>query len=68
VRGEVYTGFKWVNLREKYHLEFPGVDGRIILIWILRKWCVRGMDWIDVPQARGRWRTNVKAIINLRVP
>jgi hypothetical protein len=28
--GEVHTGFWWGNLREKDHLEDPGVDGRII--------------------------------------
>ena len=26
-----YKGFWWVNLRERYHLEDPGIDGRIIL-------------------------------------
>jgi len=30
-RGEVYTRFWWGNLRERGHLEDPGVDGRIIL-------------------------------------
>jgi len=30
-RGDVYTGFGWGNLRERDHLEVPGVDGRIIL-------------------------------------
>ena len=30
-KGEVYTGFWWVNLRERDHLEEPGVDGRMIL-------------------------------------
>ena len=30
-RVEVYTGFWWGNLRERDHLEDPGVDGRIIL-------------------------------------
>ena len=37
---EVYTGFRWGNLRAKEHLEDPGVDGRIILRWIFRKWFV----------------------------
>jgi hypothetical protein len=36
-RGEVYTGFWWGNLRERDHLECPGVDGRIILRRIFRK-------------------------------
>jgi hypothetical protein len=40
-RGEVYTGFWWGNLRERDHLEDPGIDGRIILRWIFRKWDVR---------------------------
>jgi len=30
--GEVYTGFRWENLRERDHLGDPGIDGRIILI------------------------------------
>ena len=34
----VYTGILWGNLRERYRLEDPGVDGRIILRWIFRKW------------------------------
>jgi hypothetical protein len=33
-----YTGFWWGNLREGDHLEYPGIDGRIILRWIFRKW------------------------------
>jgi len=37
---EVHTGFWWGNLRERGHLEEPGVDGRIILRFIFRKWDV----------------------------
>jgi len=40
VRGEVHTGFWCGNLRERDDLEDPGVDGRIILRWIFRKWHV----------------------------
>jgi hypothetical protein len=48
-REEVYTGFWWGNLRERGHLGDPGVDGRIILRWIFRKWDVRvwtGSSWL----------------------
>jgi hypothetical protein len=35
-------------------LEDPGVDGRIILRWIFRKWDVGGMDWIELAYDRDR--------------
>jgi len=37
-RGEAHTQFLWRTLRERDHLEDTGVDGRIILRWIFRKW------------------------------
>ena len=39
-RGKAYIGFWWRNLRERDHLGDPGLDGRIILRWIFRKWDV----------------------------
>jgi hypothetical protein len=44
-----------------------GIDGRIILKWILDEW-VGGMDWIDLAQDRNRWRAVVNAVMNLWVP
>ena len=66
-RGEVYEVFWWGNLRESGHLEVPGVDTRIILKWIFRKWD-GGMDWIDLSRDRDRWRALVNAVMNLLVP
>jgi hypothetical protein len=64
----VHTGFKWRNLRERDRLEDPGVRGRIILRWILRKldWG-GGMDWIELAQNKNRWWALMKTVMNLWV-
>jgi hypothetical protein len=60
--------FWWGNLSERCHVEDPGIDGRIILRWILRKWDGRGMDWIDLAQDRDSWQALVDMVMNLWVP
>jgi hypothetical protein len=47
----VYTGVWWGNLREGNHWGDPGVDGRIILGWIVEKWDVgvwNGWSWLRI--------------------
>jgi hypothetical protein len=51
------TGFWWGNMRERDHLGDPGVDGRIILRWIFRKWEVEvwtGSNWLGIGTVGGR--------------
>ena len=64
--GKVHTWFWRGNLRERHYLEDPGLDGRIILKWILRKW--DGVNWIDLLHNREIWRALVNALMNLRFP
>jgi len=55
-RGGVYTGFWWGSLRERDHLVDPGVDGRIILRYIFRKWYVGawiGTVWLRIGTGGG---------------
>jgi len=47
-REKAYTVFWWGKLRERDHLGHPGLDGRIILRRIFRKWDVgiwTGSSW-----------------------
>jgi hypothetical protein len=55
-REEARKGFWWGNLRERDHLEDPGIDGRLILRWILRKWDVgvwTGFSWLRIEKGGG---------------
>jgi hypothetical protein len=37
------------------HISEMDVDGRIILIWIFRKWDVGGVDWVELAQVAGTY-------------
>jgi hypothetical protein len=54
--GEPYTGFWWGNLRYRDHLGDLGVDERITLRWIFRKWNVvswTGLSWLRIGTVGG---------------
>jgi hypothetical protein len=55
-RGETYTDYWWRNLKERDHLGDTGVDGRIILRWIIMKRDVSvltGSSWLSIGTGGG---------------
>jgi hypothetical protein len=55
-RREAYTGFCWGKLRERGHLEDPGIAGRITLRFIFRKYDVvlwTGSSWLRIGTVGG---------------
>jgi hypothetical protein len=55
-RKEACKGFWWGNLQERYHWGDPGVDGRIIIRWIFRKWNLviwAGLGWLRIETGGG---------------
>jgi hypothetical protein len=64
----VCTGFWWGNLKERDRWGDPGIDGRIMLGWVSKKWDVGVRTGLGLVQDRDRWRALVSAVRNLRVP
>jgi len=55
-RREAYTWFWWGNLKVRDHLGDPGVNGRVILRWIFKKWDVwvwTGSSWLRIETGCG---------------
>jgi hypothetical protein len=55
-RGELYTGFWWGHLSERDILEDPGLDRRIMLRCIFRKWvggAWTGSIWLRIDTGDG---------------
>jgi hypothetical protein len=54
-------------MRRRIHTEDLGVDGRIILIWILGKESVKGAEWIHLAQDRDQGLVPVNMVMKFRV-
>jgi hypothetical protein len=67
-RREMHTVFWLENLRETDHLEDLGVDGNIILEWLLGKMGWEGVDCTRLAQDRDQWQAVVNTVMNLWVP
>ena len=66
--GRAHTGFWWGDLRDRVHLEVPGLDRRKILKWIFKKWdggAWTGLMWPRIGTSGGAVMT---AVMNLWVP
>jgi len=55
-RGEAHTGLWCGNLSERDLFGDPGIDGKIILKWIFRKWnegVWTGSSWLRIGTGGG---------------
>jgi hypothetical protein len=63
-----YTVFWLQSLKGRDHSEDLGVDGRIILEWILREIRWEAVDWMHLAQDRVQWRDLVNTVMKFPVP
>jgi len=63
---ECKQSFGWGNVKERDHLEDPGVDVRIIFKEILKtEW--EGVEWIRLVPDRDKWQAVVAMATKIRV-
>jgi hypothetical protein len=60
----MHTKFLSDNLEVRDHPKYLGVDGKIILEWILEKQG-GGVDWMHLDQERDQWRALVNTVMKL---
>jgi len=66
--GQKRKSFKFIssNLKRRGHVRDRGVDGIIILKWIIKKWGVKlqiGLNWLNI----GPVASFVNAVMNLQI-
>ena len=59
----MYTTFWWGNLKERAHLDDPGINGRLISRWIFRK--LDNDTWTRLIWLWDRWHELVNVVMNL---
>jgi hypothetical protein len=66
----MHTKFWLKNLKEGDHIEDLGIDGRVILKWILAKLGggKKGVDWMHLTQDRDQRQVLVNMVMKLKVP
>jgi hypothetical protein len=64
----MHTGFSCKNLKERGHLEHQGIDGRIVVKWILREIGWEGVELITLSEQKDMSQVLADTIRNLQVP